>query len=218
LSSESSRLSDLGRRVRRSQRDPAGAAFRRSLRRRHPRFLRAVAADARFVSGNQGRPIAGDASGMLIAFHALRMAWESDAFLGQCLYRAKARLQGLGVPVLPRICHRLAMAIAQIAIGDPVLVRAGVYLVHGQVVIDGITEIGPGAVIAPFVTVGLTTGDFRGPTIGAGARIGTGARVLGPVVVGEGARVGANAVVLSDVPPAATAVGVPARIVDRGEG
>lgn len=146
----------------------------------------------------------------------MRLAWQSDAFLGQCLYRAKARLQGLGVPVLPRICHRLAMSFAQIAIGDPVLVRAGVYLVHGQVVIDGITEIGQGVVIAPFVTVGLTTGDFRGPTIGAKARIGTGAKVLGPIEVGEGARVGANAVVLTDVPADATAVGVPARIVASG--
>jgi serine O-acetyltransferase len=195
--------------------DP-GAAFRRELRARHPRFLRAVGADARFVAQNQGRPL-GDVTGVRLALHAARLAWESDAFLGQCLYRAKARLQGLGVPVLPRICHRLAMAVAQIAIGDPVLVRAGVYLVHGQVVIDGITEIGQGAVIAPFVTVGLRTGNFQGPRIGARARIGTGARVLGPVEIGEGARVGANAVVLSDVPPDTTVVGVPARIVDRAD-
>ena len=196
--------------------DPAsaGAAFRRELRKKHPRFLRAVGADVRFVSANQGRPI-GDVAGPALALHAIRLAWESDAFLGQVLYRAKARLQGLGIPILPRICHRLAMSVAQIAIGDPVLVRAGVYFVHGQIVIDGITEIGQGAVIAPFVTVGLKTGDFRGPSIGPRARIGTGARVLGPITVGEGARVGANAVVLSDIPAAATAVGVPARVVAR---
>jgi serine O-acetyltransferase len=43
--------------------------------------------------------------------------------------------------------------------------------------------------------------------------IGSGARVLGPVSVGDGAQIGANAVVLQDVPPGATAVGVPARVL-----
>jgi serine O-acetyltransferase len=45
--------------------------------------------------------------------------------------------------------------------------------------------------------------------------IGTGAKVLGHVTVGDDARIGANAVVLSDVPPGATAVGIPARILVR---
>jgi len=54
---------------------------------------------------------------------------------------------------------------------------------------------------------------FGGPTIGAMASIGTGAKVLGPVTVGERAKVGANSVVLADVPPGATAVGAPARII-----
>jgi serine acetyltransferase len=71
----------------------------------------------------------------------LRLAWESDAFLALMLYRAKARLQSLGVPVLPRLAHRLAMAIAQVSIGDPVVVQPGVNLLHGQVVIDGLVEI-----------------------------------------------------------------------------
>ena len=57
---------------------------------------------------------------------ALRLMFASDAFLAQACYRAKARLQGLGVPVLPQIAHRLAMMIAQICIGDPVVVRPGV--------------------------------------------------------------------------------------------
>jgi hypothetical protein len=50
----------------------------------------------------------------------------SDAFLAQALYRAEARLQALGVPVLPRLAHRLAMALAQVAIGDPVVIHPGV--------------------------------------------------------------------------------------------
>lgn len=53
----------------------------------------------------------------------------------------------------------------------------------------------------------------RHPTIGDGVVIGAGAKVLGPFKVGSGAKIAAGAVVLDEVPPNATAVGVPARIV-----
>jgi serine O-acetyltransferase len=54
------------------------------------------------------------------------------------------------------------------------------------------------------------------PIIGDDVFIGAGARVLGPVTIGNRASIGANAVVLTDVPPGATAVGVPARIIELG--
>jgi serine O-acetyltransferase len=145
------------------------------------------------------------------ACQAVRLMWVSDAFLAQILYRIKARLQGLGVPLLPRLAHRLAMTIAQVSIGDPVVVHPGVYILHGQVVIDGLVEIHPGTAIAPFVTVGLRPGSLVGPTIGPDVTIGTGAKVLGKLEVGAGARIGANAVVVDDVAPGVTVVGVPAR-------
>jgi serine O-acetyltransferase len=97
-----------------------------------------------------------------------------------------------------------------------VVVHPGVYIVHGQVVIDGIAEIKGGTVIAPFVTVGLRPGDFRGPTIERGVSIGTGAKVLGNVRVGSGAQIAANAVVVDDVPAGATVFGAPARPRDGG--
>ncbi len=147
------------------------------------------------------------------AVQIARLAWESDAFLGQALYRAKARMQALGVPVLPRLAHRLAMVVAQVSIGDPVVMRPGVYIVHGQVVVDGLAEIGEGVQLFPWVTVGLRAGDFEAPKIGRDASIGTGSKVIGGVTVGEGASVGANAVVVDDVAPGATVVGAPARPV-----
>jgi serine O-acetyltransferase len=45
--------------------------------------------------------------------------------------------------------------------------------------------------------------------------IGAGAKVLGPITVGAGAKIGSNAVVVKDVPAGATAVGIPARILDQ---
>jgi len=53
----------------------------------------------------------------------------------------------------------------------------------------------------------------RHPTIGDNVLIGSGAKILGPVIVGADAKIGANAVVIEDVPCNCTAVGVPARII-----
>jgi serine O-acetyltransferase len=126
------------------------------------------------------------------------------------LYRAKAALQARDVPGLPRLAHRLAILIAQVSIGDPVTVGPGLYLPHGQVVIDGLVEIGRGVVLAPFVTIGRRGDSFQGPTIEDAVEVGTGAKILGPIRIGAGAHVGANAVVLDDVPPGATVTGIPA--------
>ena len=140
-----------------------------------------------------------------------RLAWVSDAFLAQMLYRVKARLQALGVPILPRAAHRLAMVVAGVTIGDPVVVGPGLYTMHGQVVIDGLVSIGPGVVLGPYVTIGLRAGNFQGPTIEADVHVGAGAKIIGPVHVGAGAVIGAGAVVVNDVAAGATVVGVPAR-------
>lgn len=182
----------------------------RAIRAQHPRLRDAVLADARVTARYRGErcEFTGRADA---ALQTLRLAWVSDAFLAQVLYRCKARLQALGVPVLPRLAHRLAMATAQISIGDPVIVHPGVYIIHGQVVIDGLVEIHPGAVIAPFVTIGLRAGVVQGATIERDVSLGTGAKVIGPVRIGAGASVGANAVVVDDVAPGTTVVGTPAR-------
>jgi serine O-acetyltransferase len=190
--------------------DAAKEAFMRAIAERHPRFREAVIADARLTAHFRGER--GDfGSPVDTVLQVVRLMVQSDAFLAQVAYRAKARMQALGIPLLPRLAHRIAMVTAQVSIGDPVVVHPGVYIAHGQVVIDGIAEIHSGVVLFPWVTVGLIGPEVTGPTIGPRAQIGSGAKVLGNVNVGADARIGANAVVLDDVPDGATVVGIPAR-------
>ena len=187
-------------------------AFWDALRARHPRLGEALLADARITARLRGERHE-FRSRRDAALQILRLAWVSDAYLALALYRLKAALQARGVPVAPRLAHRLAMIVAQVSIGDPVVMAPGVYVVHGQIVVDGLVEIAEGAVIAPFVTIGLRAGDVQGATIERGVSIGTGAKVIGAVRIGAGATVGANAVVVDDVPAGATVVGAPARVV-----
>jgi serine O-acetyltransferase len=57
----------------------------------------------------------------------------------------------------------------------------------------------------------------RHPTLGHGVIVGAGAKVLGPITVGDNARIGSNAVVVKSVPKGATVVGIPGRVVSKGE-
>jgi serine O-acetyltransferase len=182
----------------------------RGIAARHPHFREAVLADARLTAHFRGER-ADFGSTVDTVLQVLRLMVQSDAFLAQVAYRAKARMQALGIPLLPRLAHRIAMVSAQVSIGDPVIVHPGVYIAHGQVVVDGIIEIHSGVVLFPWVTVGLIGPEVIGPTIGPRAQIGSGAKVLGKVNVGADARVGANSVVLDDVAEGATVVGIPAR-------
>jgi serine O-acetyltransferase len=183
------------------------------IRRRHPAFLRAVAADTRITLRMRGE--AEPSGSVRLAVSALRLAAVSDASLAMVLYRARAAMRRRRIPVLPPVLHRLSMMISQVCIGDPVVIEPGVYVAHGQIVVDGFTTIEADTVLFPWVTIGLVAGKFDGPTIRRGVWVGTGAKVLGPITVGRRARIGANAVVLRDVPAKAVAVGVPARVVRR---
>lgn len=177
---------------------------------RHPRFVEALVADARVAAAYRGERH--EFRSRLDGFmQALRLMLQADAFLALAAYRAKARLQALGIPVLPWIAHRLAMVFGQVSIADTAVLHPGVFIPNGQVVVYGLAEIQPGVTLLPWVAVGPIGGDLAGPRIGPFSVIGTGAKVLGDIEVGPNARVGVNAVVLDDVPPNTTVVGIPAK-------
>src|SRR5690242_19666314 len=96
-----------------------------------------------------------------------------------------------------------------------------VFIDHGMGVVIGETaEIGDGCTIYQGVTLGGTSlyrGEKRHPTLGEGVVVGAGAKILGGFLVGAGARIGSNAVVVKEVPPGATVVGIPGRVVEGAE-
>lgn len=91
------------------------------------------------------------------------------------------------------------------------------FIDHGMGVVIGETaEIGDDVTLYHGVTLGGTSwhSGKRHPTLGDNVVIGAGAQVLGPITVAKGGKIGSNSVVVKDVPENATAVGIPAKIVD----
>ena len=118
---------------------------------------------------------------------------------------------------LGRFISNLGRWFTGIEIHPGATVGRRVFIDHGMGVVIGETaEVGDDCTIYQGVTLGgtsLAKGAKRHPTLGRGVIVSAGAKVLGGFTVGDGARVGSNAVLLQAVPPGATAVGIPARIV-----
>ncbi|MGN6848016.1 MAG: serine O-acetyltransferase [Sphingomicrobium sp.] len=111
--------------------------------------------------------------------------------------------------------HMFWSIITQADIGLEVRLGSRLMLPHPNgVVIHQDAQIGDNCMIMQQVTIGMI-GNGEVPAIGNRVYIGAGAKIIGKLVVGDGARIGANAVVLGDVPSNCTAVGIPARIIDR---
>jgi serine O-acetyltransferase len=125
-----------------------------------------------------------------------------------------------GLRWLARFLSHLGRWLTGIEIHPGATIGRRVFIDHGMGVVVGETaEIGDGCTLYHGVTLGGTTWNKgkRHPTLGRGVVIGAGAKILGPITIGENAKVGSNAVVVKDVPPGATAVGIPARILDSDQ-
>jgi len=94
----------------------------------------------------------------------------------------------------------------------------GFFIDHGMGVVIGETAvIGDNVTLFQGVTLG-GTGKERGkrhPTLGDNIVVGTGAKILGNIIIGDEVRVGAGSVVVHDVDHDCTVVGVPGRVVIR---
>ncbi|HQR04737.1 MAG: serine O-acetyltransferase [Proteobacteria bacterium] len=154
---------------------------------------------------------------------AARTTWEVvtcyPGFHAITLHRLAHRLWRAGFLWLARFLSHFGRWITGIEIHPGAVIGRRVFIDHGMGVVIGETaEIGDDCTLYHGVTLGGTSWNKgkRHPTLARGAVVGAGAKVLGPITVGEGAKVGSNAVVVRDVPPGATAVGIPARIVEPG--
>lgn len=98
-------------------------------------------------------------------------------------------------------------------------IGGGLRITHGfDIIIGPEAVVGNDVIIFNGVTVGYRirrNGTDGMPKIGSQVLIGTGAKLLGPITVGDNARIGANAVVLESVGDGCTAVGNPARVLEK---
>ena len=134
------------------------------------------------------------------------------------LYRIAHFLRGVKVPILPRVISQIARALTGIEIHPGAVIGKSFFIDHGTGVVIGETSvIGDNVTIFQGVTLG-GTGKERGkrhPDIGNNVVIGTGAKILGNILIGDNSYIGANAVVLNDVPQNSTVVGVPGRVTKQ---
>ncbi len=119
---------------------------------------------------------------------------------------------------IARVISQQTVKMTNIEIHPGATIGRRFFIDHGTgVVIGETTEIGDDVTIYQGVTLGGTGKDTgkRHPTIGNHVMIGSGAKVLGPLVVGDNSNIASGAVVLDNIPSDSTAVGVPARVVKR---
>ena len=130
--------------------------------------------------------------------------------------------------LIARIISQFSRFLTGIEIHPKAKIGKNLFIDHGMGVVIGETsEIGDNVTIYHMVTLGGISPSInsdsqrqikRHPTLMNNVVIGSGAQILGPVIVGENAKVGANAVVTKDVPNNAVMIGIPAKNVGTSSG
>jgi serine O-acetyltransferase len=155
---------------------------------------------------------------------AARSTWEIltcyPGFHALLMHRVAHRCWLAGFRWLGRFVSHMARWFTGIEIHPGASIARRVFIDHGMGVVIGETaEIGEDCTLYHGVTLGGTSWakGKRHPTLGKGVVIGAGAKILGPIMIGDGAKIGSNAVVVKPVPAGATAIGIPARLVESQE-
>jgi serine O-acetyltransferase len=118
--------------------------------------------------------------------------------------------------VLARLISQIARFFTGIEIHPGATIGRRLFIDHGSGIVIGETaEVGDDVTLYQGVTLGGTGKDKgkRHPTIGHNVTIGSGAKILGPILIDHNSKIGAGAVVIRCIPANSTAVGVPAHIV-----
>lgn len=125
---------------------------------------------------------------------------------------------------LARLVNHISRWLTSIDIHPGAKIGKNLFIDHGFTVIGETADIGDNVTLYQCVTLGGTdpangVGGKRHPTLSDDVIVGSGAQILGPIIVHPRARVGANAVVTKDVPEGAVMVGIPARstLLDAAE-
>ena len=137
-------------------------------------------------------------------------------FHALCLHRLAHWLHIHKMSFIPRLISHLGRFFTGIEIHPGAKIGKGVFIDHGMGVVIGETAIvGDYTLIYQGVTLGGTGKESgkRHPTLGNNVIVGAGAKVLGNIQISDRVRIGAGSIVLGDVPPDATVVGIPGRII-----
>jgi serine O-acetyltransferase len=157
----------------------------------------------------QGRdPAAKNYVEILLCYPGLHAIW---------LHRISHFLYQRKLYTLARLISHYNRQLTGIEIHPGATIGRRLFIDHGMGVVIGETsEIGDDCLIYKGVVLGGTTLEKkkRHPTLGNRVIIGSNSTVLGAITIGDGARIGSGSVVIKPVPPGATVVGVPGRIVE----
>ena len=169
------------------------------------KFFKRIRKDIRVIFERD--PAAKSILEVLFCYSGLHAIW---------LHRISHALFKRGWIVTARLISNFARFLTGIEIHPGATIGDGLFIDHGTGIVIGETaEIGKNVTLYQGVTLG-GTGKEKGkrhPTIGNNVVVATGAKVLGSFKVGDHAKIGAGSVVLKEVPPYATVVGIPGRIV-----
>lgn len=169
------------------------------------KFLERIRKDIRVIFERD--PAAKSILEVLFCYSGLHAIW---------LHRISHCLYNHGWIVSARIISTFGRFLTGIEIHPGATIGDGLFIDHGTGIVIGETaELGTNVTLYQGVTLG-GTGKEKGkrhPTIGNNVVVASGAKVLGSFKVGDHAKIGAGSVVLKEVPPYATVVGIPGRIV-----